>query len=350
MSFLNVVYLQRRPWLSTFVEDVVGKRSGKGWCQRFSKKWSHLLLSRYLLPLDSEHRKVDSRSEYEYWFTLLEKKIAQYAVLPENIYNMDDKGFLIEYLTKAKRIVSRAAFESKRLLGNMQDVITKRKARNGRDYRLLIVDGHGSHINMRFLDVCLADRILVAVPLGIKYSQELDKFMHNCQGFCNVTKRDFFGPFWPAYTAAFTESKIKSGWSRTGLWPLQPEVILSIFKEPQAAASALIRLSTGSSTSTVSNSDWRKMEKLVAGVVGQAFDQEEQKKVKRLRDQILTITTENAILKAQNKGYQAALNNEKKRRKRCKNVFETIRGNDGHGATFFSPMRIQTAKEDMALR
>jgi len=28
---------------------------------------------------------------------------------------------------------------------------TKKKARNGRDHRLLLLDGHGSHISMRFL-------------------------------------------------------------------------------------------------------------------------------------------------------------------------------------------------------
>jgi len=31
---------------------------------------------------------------------------------------------------------------------------TRSKARNSRDYRLLFVDGHGSHINMKFLDWC----------------------------------------------------------------------------------------------------------------------------------------------------------------------------------------------------
>jgi hypothetical protein len=31
---------------------------------------------------------------------------------------------------------------------------TKGKARQGRDWRLLIIDGHGSHINMSFIDYC----------------------------------------------------------------------------------------------------------------------------------------------------------------------------------------------------
>jgi hypothetical protein len=38
---------------------------------------------------------------------------------------------------------------------------TKTKARNGRDWRILYVDDHGSYLNIRFLDYCLLYRILV---------------------------------------------------------------------------------------------------------------------------------------------------------------------------------------------
>ncbi|KAK3614410.1 hypothetical protein LTR56_027273 [Elasticomyces elasticus] len=56
-------------------------------------------------------------------------------------------------------------------------------------------------------------------------------------------------------------------------------------------------------------------------------------------------TTENAILKAQNHDFMEAFNNEKKRRKRGKQLFEELKAQDGHGATFFSPMKIQHAKD-----
>ena len=45
------------------------------------------------------------------------------------------------------------------------DRYTKQKARNGRDWRLLFVDGHGSHINMRFLTWCEQHKVLIAVYL-----------------------------------------------------------------------------------------------------------------------------------------------------------------------------------------
>jgi len=68
---------------------------------------------------------------------------------------------------------------------------TKQKARHGRDWRLLILDGHGSHITKDFIDYCDSYRILLAVfpphsthtlqpldvvcfkPLSASYSNEL---------------------------------------------------------------------------------------------------------------------------------------------------------------------------------
>jgi hypothetical protein len=43
------------------------------------------------------------------------------------------------------------------------DRYTKTKARNGRDWRLLLVDGHNSHLNIRFLNWCEQHRIIIMV-------------------------------------------------------------------------------------------------------------------------------------------------------------------------------------------
>lgn len=76
---------------------------------------------------------------------------------------------------------------------------TEEKAR--RAYRLLILDGHGSYINMKFIDYCDSNRILLAIypphsthtlqpldvclfrPLSQAYSTELSTFMDESQGF-----------------------------------------------------------------------------------------------------------------------------------------------------------------------
>ncbi len=58
---------------------------------------------------------------------------------------------------------------------------TRSKARNSRDYRLLFVDGHGSHINMKFLDWCEQNKVLVALypPHSTHRLQPLDVSLFN---------------------------------------------------------------------------------------------------------------------------------------------------------------------------
>jgi mannose/fructose/N-acetylgalactosamine-specific phosphotransferase system component IID len=43
------------------------------------------------------------------------RKIKEYDVQPENMYNMDEKGFLIGILPKGKRIFSRQQYKKKGL-------------------------------------------------------------------------------------------------------------------------------------------------------------------------------------------------------------------------------------------
>ena len=94
------------------------------------------------------------------------------------------------------------------------DRYTAAKAR--RQWRLLILDGHGSHLTPEFLDYCNAHRILLMVfpphsthslqpldvvlfaPLSRHYTSELTHFLQRSQGITRITKRDFFSNFWPA--------------------------------------------------------------------------------------------------------------------------------------------------------
>ena len=87
------------------------------------------------------------------------------------------------------------------------------KAKAQRSWRLLILDGHRSHLSMRFIDYCNRHRILLAIyppysthtlqPLDVclfqllsqAYSNKLVMFMDQCQGFSSITKRDFFRLF-----------------------------------------------------------------------------------------------------------------------------------------------------------
>jgi hypothetical protein len=104
-----------------FARDIGGKEPGRSWISRFVERHSKELLRGYLRPLDSARHKADSEWQYQLYFDLLAKKIDEYEVFPSNIYNMDEKGFLIGFLTKSKRIYSETYFESRKLLGHIQD-------------------------------------------------------------------------------------------------------------------------------------------------------------------------------------------------------------------------------------
>lgn len=132
-------------------------------------------------------------------------------------------------------------------LQSVFDKETRSKAR--RSWRLLFLDGHGSHLNMRFLDWCQEHKILIAcypphstqrlqpldiscfAPLATYYSQGLDDLIRQSEGHTSIKKRDFFSIFWPAFQQAFRKEVIESAWSRTGIWPLNPEAVLKAFPE-----------------------------------------------------------------------------------------------------------------------
>ena len=92
-------------------------------------------------------------------------------------------------------------------LQKLFDPYTTTKAGNRR--RLLIVDGHSSHVNMKFIDHCDSKRIILLVlpphsthrlqpldvslfsPLSTFYTQELNLRLSQSLGLVSMTKRDF---------------------------------------------------------------------------------------------------------------------------------------------------------------
>jgi hypothetical protein len=123
---------------------------------------------------------------------------------------------------------------------------TKEKAR--RSYRLLIVDGHSSHITQDFIEYCDDHRILLMVfpphathslqpldvvlfaPLSTAYSTELLILLQQSQGLTPIKKVDFFPLFWAAYKSSFTSQNICKAFEATGIEPRNADVVLQRFK------------------------------------------------------------------------------------------------------------------------
>ena len=119
---------------------------------------------------------------------------------------------------------------------------TKDKARNRR--RLLIVDGHSSHVNMRFITRADELRIILAImlphsthrlqpldvglfqPLATEYSKQISDLMSRSFGIVSMTKRMFWSMFKAAWEASFTEKNITSAFAKTSIFPYNPSVVL----------------------------------------------------------------------------------------------------------------------------
>ena len=342
-----------------FASEISGITPGKNWISRFIERHKNKIKSSYLTPADIARKRADNPYQYKLFYELLTEKIKKYEIEVHNMYNMDEKGFLIGILNKSKRIYTKSEAVRGKLLragqddnrewitvivsicadgtslppgliyqatsGNLQDswlqdfnpkqhrvffsstatgwtneemgfswlttlfdIETKKKAGNGRFWRLLILDRHGSHINMKFLNWSHKHRILVAVfpphltyrlqpldvslfsPLSTYYSQELNDLICKSQDLSSLTKRNFFHLFWAAYDKAFTRDNILSGWVDTGLNPLSPGIVLNTVKTRQKQASR--PSSKDSNTSALLASDWRKVRKLLRDMVGEVIE------------------------------------------------------------------------------
>ena len=127
-------------------------------------------------------------------------------------------------------------------LSQLFEPITRSKA--GYTKRLLIVDGHSSHVNMKFINYCDQNGILLAIlpphsthrlqpldvaifsPLATTYSGQIDAFIQSSRGFGRITKRVFWSLFRNIWKSALTSSNIYAGFSVTGIHPFKPSKVL----------------------------------------------------------------------------------------------------------------------------
>jgi hypothetical protein len=230
---------------------------------------------------------------------------------------------------------------------------TKDKAR--RRWRLLILDGHGSHITMKFINFCKANKIHLMTypphsthslqpldvsifgPLSTAYSNELETYLHASQGLSHITKRDFFRLFWPSWNKALSASNIESAWKSVGLWPWNPEIVLTRFTKEEDQRPS----SSESLHSILWAEDWRKIERLVEQVISDVYDQNS----KKLSSTMHYLSTENILLKLRCEGLENALQNKQKKRKRGKPLISDFRAPEDGYAVFYSPKRIQQARD-----
>ena len=240
------------------------------------------------------------------------------------------------------------------------DKETKAKAK--RDWRLLIIDGHGSHVNMKFIEYCDNHRILLAIypphsthrlqpldvslfsPLAIHYSDELNQFLANCEGLSRFTKRDFFRTFWVAWEKAITPKNIASGWKKTGIHPWDPNAVLEQFNAKKEEDEE--RPSSSNSTGSILTAgDWKKIETRLKQVVEDVVRSKTDRRVRALTRDIHELVATNILLQSRIQGYREAFKIEQRKRKRQKSLFQILALNEGGRAIVYSPNKVREARE-----
>ena len=275
---------------------------GINWIQKFMGRHPELE-SRFIQSIDKERINAVNYETVSHWFKLYSETVSKYQIQREDQYNMDKKGFALEQIGKQKVIVSKHRFDTvicqsgsrewvsllecisadgvllpafmifkaKRQQQAWMDVLERgnqiaisdkgwtnnelalewfrrvfhpstQKRQKG-EYRLLIFDGHASHITTEAIKYCISEKIVLLYhpphtthklqPLDVGFFQPLatlyqSKLMHllRLDSSSNVDKVDFIELYQVARRQAAKESTILSAWDKAYLFPLDPERLL----------------------------------------------------------------------------------------------------------------------------
>jgi hypothetical protein len=204
---------------------------------------------------------------------------------------------------------------------------------------------------MDFIDYCYANSILLAVfpphsthtlqpldvicfkPLSSNYSSIVTNHLYKTQGLLAVQKEIFFPLFWSAWQSSFTTDLARKSFKATGIWPIDPSVILQRFCNKGDGESE-------ARSSTLLEADWREMERLVRASVRDTTVEDS----KSLSQTLHQLTVQNEMLKHENSGLREALI-AKKKRKNANKALNLQRKESYHGgATFWLPCKMREAR------
>ena len=426
--------------VAKIASEMAGSTVSASWSSRFVARNKAILDSQYLNTLDLARHKADTRDSYERYFAVLGEKLEEYAITADNIYNMDEKGFMIGQCQKTRRIFTRQTFEQNKLAragqdgsrewvttlaaicadgtalspsliykassGEIQDdwlqdfhpqehscnfastqngwtsdehglawleqvfeKETRSKAR--RSWRLLFIDGHGSPLNMKFIERCYELKILLAIypphsthrlqpldvscfnPLANYYSQGLAELIAKSAGHISIKKRDFFPIFWNAYGKAFNEKNISSAWLKTGIWPFNPQIVLDNLPARRMrtppSMNSMDPICSSPLAEPITPTRSRKLRKQVFRASAKT-DLRASKVIIGLYDQLAKKSADLTITKLDNERLKESLTRERRRKTRRKKVLEQLRSDGQTGALFMSPSKVQKARDILAVR
>jgi hypothetical protein len=229
---------------------------------------------------------------------------------------------------------------------------TKAKAR--RSWRMLTIDGHGSHVTLDFIEYCYQNKILLLIlpphsthtlqPLDVVmfkslssgYTQELTDLTQRSQGYARIKKGDFFLLFWNAWKPSFIKDRILKSFSATGIWPKNSEAVLqsshyTTTNEAEATNEFTQPLET----------DWRKIRKLI----NESVKDGARKEAKTLTQVFHHLQANNELITQENAGLREAVQSKKKHKKKGVPLDLQQRQKYHGGAVMWSPRKGKEAGE-----
>jgi hypothetical protein len=280
-----------------------GGQVGILWPSNFVKR-SPELKTRFNRKYDYQRALTEDPKIIQQWFERVQTTVAKYGIQENDIYNFDETGFMMGIASTAKVVTASekgyrpktvqpgnrewatviqgigaqgwaippfvilagqhhlSAWYSEELPGNwvigvsdtgwttnelgfqwVQHFEKHTKSRTTGGWRLLILDGHESHISLQFQDFCKDNNIVTLCmpshsshllqpldigcfgPLKKAYGKQVENMIRN--GINHITKLEFLPAIRAAIDVSFTSSNIKGSFRGAGLVPFDPEVVIS---------------------------------------------------------------------------------------------------------------------------
>jgi hypothetical protein len=301
-----------------------GKPVGKHWARRFVDT-QPTLKTRFNRPYDYQRALCEDPEVIGNWFRLLRNMMAKYGITDDDLYNFDETGFMMGQITstlvvtrsdrhgKAKSIqpgnrewataiecinakgwcippfvivqgayhlanwTTESGFPADWVIKPTPNGWTDNKTglewiqhfnkhtikRTMGKYRMLILDGHESHVSAEFEQYCKENNIIpismpphsshLLQPLDVAlfsllkraYGDEINLFIR--ASINHITKSEFFIAFKAAHDKVFTEENMKAGFRGAGISPWNPDSVISKLD---------VRLQTPVQSLPVSPSKW----------------------------------------------------------------------------------------------
>jgi hypothetical protein len=140
-----------------------------------------------------------------------------------------------------------------------------------------------------------------------------------------------------AWGQAFTDLNIKSGFKSTRLSPFDPDIVVRKFtKKPNSRPQ-----SSKSTASKFTAEEWRLTRKALEDSLSGISP----KKAQKIKNTMFALSTEAILYKSRYKGLERTLINIQKRTNKKKPLLLEIASENDGGAIFWSPKKIQSARD-----